>query len=619
MTMNVQERIDGRGHSVRELFTGRRYGLEHYQREYDWTRTHVSDLLHDLSGRFLEQWRPDHEREDVADYRPYFLGPFVTYPAPGISYLVDGQQRFTTLLLLLIHLRHRLTDMNEHAGAAVLDNMICTVQYGVPTFTVHVDEREAALRVLRAGREYPVSELTPLSVRAICQRYWELVDDFPVALRGAALPFFVDWLMERVFLVEISARDRDHGWEIFESMNDRGARLTPLDLLKSYLLSRTDKDHSALNAIWRRTMSQLATTDDQAPGDFVKTVLRARYAPTDQQTTERINTAFHEWVRTHPEAIGLLRPRDYRVFIRDSIRPLADRYRTLIEASAAPVRGLEQVFYNAANGLTAQFTLIMAAIGPSDSESAFREKARLVAAFCDLLVARRMANYASLQSGDLAAYLSSLIEPLRAARTVSEVRALLAAEVAGFEHSFAGLDTFGLRSDNRKQVRYLLARMTSWVETQCGQPDLIADYLGFGPSGRPYEIEHIWADHFGPYADEAGTPERFRMVRNRLGALLLLPKEINASFRDDPYSLKAEHYRAQNLLARSLHPLCYERNPSFRRFMARYGLVEVFHPYPHTFGITSITERQRLYRALCESIWDLGRLGLVIPDPLAEA
>jgi Protein of unknown function DUF262/Protein of unknown function (DUF1524) len=612
---HTQERIDGRGHTVRELFTGRRYGLEHYQREYDWTRTHVSDLLQDLSARFFEQWRPDHEREDVADYRPYFLGPFVTYPVPGVSYLVDGQQRFTTILLLLIHLRHRLTDQEDHAGAAVLDNMICTVQYGVPTFTVHVDEREPALRALRAGRDFPVTELTPLAVRTICQRYRELVEDFPAPLRGEALPFFVDWLLERVFLVEITARDRENGWEIFESMNDRGARLTPLDLLKSFLLSRADKDHSAVNAIWRRTMSQLAATDDQAPGDYIKTLLRARYAPSDPATAERISTAYHEWVRQNTDAIGLVRPRDYRVFIRDTIRPLADRYRALVEACAAPVKGLEPVFYNAANGFPHQLTLIMAAINPNDSDTAFREKARLVAAFCDLLLARRMANYAPLQSGDLTAQVNALIEPLRAAQSLEAVRTLLATAVASVEHTFGGLETFGLRSDNRKQVRYLLSRMTGWVETQCGQPDLIADYLGFGPTGRPYEIEHIWADHFGPYAEEAGTPERFRMVRNRFGALLLLPKEINAAFRDDPYSLKAEHYRAQNLLARSLHPLCYERNPSFRRFMLRNGLAEFFRPYPHTFGITSITERQRLYRALCERIWDPARLGLVVPEP----
>jgi hypothetical protein len=618
MAKQTQERIDGRGHTVRELFTGRRYGLEHYQREYDWTRTHVGDLLRDLSDRFLEQWRPDHERPDVADYRPYFLGPFVTYPAPGMSFLVDGQQRFTTLLLLLIHLRRRLTDQDDHAAAAVLDNMICTVQYGVPTFTVHVDEREPALRALRAGRDYPVTELTPLAVRAICQRYRELGEDFPAALRGEALPFFTDWLLERVFLVEITARDRDHGWEIFESMNDRGARLTPLDLLKSFLLSRVDKDHSSLNAIWRRTMSQLAATDDQAPGDFVKTVLRARYAPPDPDSTERIGTAYHEWVRQNAEAVGLVRPRDYRVFIRDTIRPLADRYRALVEACAAPVRGMEPVFYNAANGFHHQLTLIMAAIGPNDSDAAFREKARLVAAFCDLLLARRMANYAPQQSNDVLKLIGDLIEPLRAAGGAAEVRAILADAVTGFEHDFSGLDTFGLRSDNRKQVRYLLSRMTGWVETQCGQPDLIADYLGFGPSGRPYEIEHIWADHFGPYAEEAGSPDRFRLVRNRLGALLLLPKEINAAFRDDPYSLKAEHYRAQNLLARSLHPLCYERNPSFRRFTLRNSLNEYFRAYPHTFGITSITERQRLYRALCELIWDPGRLGLTRPEPIAE-
>ncbi len=351
-------------------------------------------------------------------------------------------------------------------------------------------------------------------------------------------------------------------------------------------------------------------------------MLRARYAPTDQDTAERINKAFHEWVRQNPDAMGLARPRDYRVFIRDTIRPLADRYRALVEASAAPVRGFEPVFYNAANGFDKQLTLIMAAIGPNDTDAAFREKSRLVAAFCDLLLARRMANYASLTANDLAVYISGLIMPLRDAATVDDVRTLLSVEIGKIEHSFAGLENFGLRSDNRRQVRYLLSRMTGFLETGCGQPDLIQDYLGFGPSGRPYEIEHIWADHFGPYAEEVGTPERFRSVRNRFGALLLLPKEINAAFRDDPFSLKAEHYRAQNLLAKSLHPLCYERNPSFRRFMLRYGLTELFRPYPHTFGITSITERQRLYRTLCELIWDPVRLGFTTqtePTPAVPA
>ena len=45
---------------------------------------------------------------------------------------------------------------------------------------------------------------------------------FPDELRGEALPFFVDWLMENVHLVEITAYSDDDAYTIFETMNDRG-------------------------------------------------------------------------------------------------------------------------------------------------------------------------------------------------------------------------------------------------------------------------------------------------------------------------------------------------------------------------------------------------------------
>ena len=39
--------IDGTARTVREVFTGRKYGLDFYQREYTWTETNVSELVDD--------------------------------------------------------------------------------------------------------------------------------------------------------------------------------------------------------------------------------------------------------------------------------------------------------------------------------------------------------------------------------------------------------------------------------------------------------------------------------------------------------------------------------------------------------------------------------------------
>src|ERR1035437_3853565 len=71
------DRIDGKPRSVRELFVGRRYSVDYYQREYGWSEANVRELVEDLSGRFLGSWDPSHERSEVAGYRPYFLGPLV--------------------------------------------------------------------------------------------------------------------------------------------------------------------------------------------------------------------------------------------------------------------------------------------------------------------------------------------------------------------------------------------------------------------------------------------------------------------------------------------------------------------------------------------------------------
>jgi hypothetical protein len=65
----------------------------------------------------------------------------------------------------------------------------------------------------------------PESIRNIVQRYGDLDACFPEELRDHALPYFIDWLVENVHLVEITAYSDDDAYTIFETMNDRGSHL----------------------------------------------------------------------------------------------------------------------------------------------------------------------------------------------------------------------------------------------------------------------------------------------------------------------------------------------------------------------------------------------------------
>ena len=80
-----------------------------------------------------------------------------------------------------------------------------------------------------------------------------------------------------------------------------------------------------------------------------------------------------------------------------------------------------------------------------------------------------------------------------------------------------------------------------------------------------------------------------------------MPKQFNASYRDDPFEVKREHYLKQNLLAQSLHPLSYQNSPGFVRFVRTTGLP--FTAYDD-FTASSIDERSELYRALAKIVWN---------------
>jgi hypothetical protein len=129
-----------------------------------------------------------------------------------------------------------------------------------------------------------------------------------------------------------------------------------------------------------------------------------------------------------------------------------------------------------------------------------------------------------------------------------------------------------------------------------------------------FEIEHVLADRYDRHP-EYRSEDEFQRVRNRLGGLVLLPKGYNASFQDQPYEQKVEHYTGQNILARSLHPLCDQNNPGFLAFVSRTGL-----PFTAVkdFDQDAIESRQHLYRQISELIWSPDRVQDLVESPAAS-
>ena len=610
MAVDFQQ-ITGTARSVSQLLSNSRYGLDFYQREFSWEETQVGELIDDLASRFLDEFDPGHERRQVASYRPYFLGPIVTAQREGVRYLVDGQQRITTLSLLLICVRRWL----DETHAESLTSLIFSTAFGQKTFNLDVKEREECLTAILDERDFD-SRTELESVRNLWDRFGTIFERFPSDLQGETLPYFADWLLHRVILVDIGAPDQEMALEIFETMNDRGLRLSNTDMLKSFLLSRVGEENLIrdLNDRWRRRVTELTDAEKNADAEFVKAWLRGNYADTQRERKPNaspgdfdiIGTAFHKWVRDNAGSIGLDNEVDYHRFVEREFLGLSGRYLQLLHASQQLQPGLEAVYYNARTGFTLQLPVILAAITPDDDDATFNSKTALVAGALDIFVVRRMVNFRNFGYSTVVYTMFNLIKNLRN-RPSYEVREVLIRWLEKEDERFDGIRSFHLTHRNRSHIHYLLARITAWLDYELETGRTFFDYVDRSRK-YPYEVEHIWANNFDRHADEFANSFEFEEHRAKFGDLLLLPKDFNASFGDMPYEEKLHHYNAQNLLARSLHPMSYENNPSFRRLCETYGLA--FTACPSAFSKTDIDERQELYRNLAEIVWDPIRLGL---------
>ena len=618
--------IEGRARTVRELLDKAKYAIDFYQREYAWQERQVRELIDDLTGKFLDSYEPSHIREEVEDYGHYFLGSIVTSHKRKQRFIVDGQQRLTTLTLLLIQLHHLQVDRDERVE---VQNLIYSTKFGRKSFNLDVPDRTEVMQKLLDGKPIDLQGKSE-SVRNISARYANIEDYLPEEVTGPALPYFVDWLLEKVHIVEIEAFSDEDAYTIFETMNDRGLSLSLPDMLKGYVLAnvRHQDDQRSLNENWKNHIQRLKELGDEEDVDFFKNWLRARHAETirpgrkgaENRDFERIGSEFHRWVRDQRELLGLASSDDFVRFVSRDLDFYARRSIEVRRAARVLTPGWESIRYNEDRGFTLQTQVLLAALAPEDSAEEIRQKIALVADFLDIWLARRVWNFRTISYSSVKYTLFILTKELRG-RDAASLSAFLRERLDEQSERFARQPRFRLHKQNYRQVRHILARLTHWVDTQCHLSSSFEDLISQGRT-RPFEIEHIWPDRYDRFKDWFPHPTDFETERNRLGGLLLLQRGVNQSIGDADYEFKRDAYvsNSENLLARSLHPLAYQNLPSFRSLLDRTGLP--FRAYD-SFGRAEQVERQELYIRIAEWVWNPSRLDLngevpPVPEPIAE-
>jgi uncharacterized protein with ParB-like and HNH nuclease domain len=602
-------KIDADDRTVFDVLNERKYTVDYFQREYSWEQKHIAQLVTDLTSTFLDVYTEGDPRTSVEHYNNYYLGPFVVSSKEGMKSIIDGQQRLTSLTLFLIFLNNLQKDLG---GKESIEPLVFSEKYGQKSFNIQVEERKKCLEKLFLEGCYEVQPDDDESTINMAGRYADIVEAFPEEIKGNAFPYFLDWLKYNVILVEITAYSDDNAYTIFESMNDRGLNLTSTEMLKGYILSRfkESKDREKANRYWKESIQSLHSHSKEEDQKFFQAWLRSQYADTIRQGRagssnedfEKIGTRFHSWFRDNLQKMGLKAdsPAEFRALVHDEMKFYLRAYLDIMDAQNEEKPGWEHVFYHSNWGIADSlgFPLMLAPLKSTDSSDVTRQKINEVARFMETFAVRRAINFRKFGASSIRYTMYSLVKELRG-KSLDDLRSLLQGKLAEMPEKWDGMGGFRLHGMNRYFVKFLLSRITGFIEQKSGASTNFSTYF-VSPGTRPYEVEHIWADKFDEHRDEFEQQHEFDTYRNRLGDLVLLPQGTNQSYGAMSYTEKIEHYLKENLLVKSLHPKAYENNPNFIGMARNLGLKFKEH---RVFTKTDIDERQTLVQSICEVIW----------------
>ncbi|WP_431036927.1 DUF262 domain-containing protein [Pseudomonas yamanorum] len=265
----VQEisiQLDG----ISNILKSKRFKVPAYQRSYAWEIEHVDALLSDISEAIKSK-----EKE-------YFLGSIVVTGPIGRRYeVVDGQQRLTTVSLLVSAIRDRFrSDEDFEAETSIRNDFLASVDRKTkerePRLILNEVDNEIYQeliddRLAIDHKRYPrqshrrlvlASDYLAGYIDRLCQEAHDSEE---------TLHEWLDYLETNLKIILVTAPDDSNAFVIFETLNDRGLELAISDLLKNYLFHKSgDKLEEAKD----RWLTMVATLESASDDPLVVSYLR---------------------------------------------------------------------------------------------------------------------------------------------------------------------------------------------------------------------------------------------------------------------------------------------------------------------------------------------------------
>ena len=290
---------------------GKTFEVPPFQRDYSWDKEEWEDLWLDIIG--------------LDDEGDHYMGYVVLQETKESKnfLIIDGQQRITTISILIIAAVKLLTEKGDNERADLIRNSY--LSYKEPASLIHKTKLKLnrnndyvyTSQILQLQIPQYTASLKPSEKRLISvYKYFlsELTKHFQDDSSENIASFISKKIDEKLFFTSITVGDDIDAYKVFETLNARGVKLSTADLLKNYLFSkvysRAFGELDSLEKKWYRINDLLGKSDIT---NYIRHLWNSRYYPSERKAT--LFKTIKKKVHDYESSIELINDLDNSVVI----------------------------------------------------------------------------------------------------------------------------------------------------------------------------------------------------------------------------------------------------------------------------------------------------------------
>lgn len=502
-----------------------KYVVPKFQRDYSWDKDQWDDLWNDIETA-------------ISDSGEHYMGYLVLQEnGSNVRNIIDGQQRFTTITLLILAAIKRVkslaeNDIDKAENEERYKQMMDTYIGYKDTVTLEYDNKLILNRNNDAYFKDYIVKLGDLRIRNTkkteklmknCFDFFEQKLKAKKFTQGNQYAAYIQKVVSCLFFTEIIVSDELNAFKVFETLNARGVQLSSADLLKNYLFSLVDNSSShpeRINVLEEKWSKLTSNNKNEHLPDFI------RYYWNTSHKTIRKNNVFktlREEITSEEQVFKLLEDMLKYSNVYIALRDKNDEFWSEYDTETKRLIGVLNLFR-----LRQPISLLMTAflcLGKDD----FKQLLKKVVNICMRynVICDKNPNDQEIPFNNLSIYINNnhsvdytLLDSIKIEDSI-------------FEEAFSKYSISYDKSDNTKRIRYILGA----IENVKGNVHDVDAY------SEEATIEHIMPRNYEAWdiSDEVG-----QRTIDRLGNMCLLESKKNRTIENIQYEQKKETYKTSN-------------------------------------------------------------------------